>query len=755
FNNMIDGFAYHEIIVDDNGSPIDYKYIDINPKFTELTGLTREMVIGKRVIEALPGTESDPADWIGTYGKVALEGNPISFENYSEQIGKWFSINAYSPEKGFFVTIFKDITENKIAEEKLRKSEEKFSLAFMSSPTLFGISRLSDGRFIEVNDSFCNILKISRDEVIGKTSVDLNFLKTDDREKMKQKIFEDGKLQNYEMKLYDNTGSKITGIFSAEIIDFSGEKCLVMSVVDITARKRVEEALAAEKERLAVTLRSIGDGVITTDKNGKIVLMNKVAENLTGYNLNEAFNKPISKIFNLIDENSNKYIENPINKIIKSESIIRLPNSTVLVSKDGLKRIINDSGAPIRDKNSNIIGVVIVFRDVTEQRKIEHELINKERIESLGVLAGGIAHDFNNILMSVLGHLSILKLDIDKESASYTSIIEAESGALRARDLTKQLLTFAKGGDPIKNFAYIDEIIEESATFSLHGSNVNYELISPSDIWPVSVDRGQIGQVIQNLVLNAAQSMNNGGTILITVINELLSGENEFLLNPGKYIKIAVKDTGIGIPEEEFSKIFDPYYTTKTKGNGLGLSICHSIITKHGGTIFVDSQVGRGSIFQFFIPADPQAIVDDSLEIKSITSISKTRILVLEDDPNVNKVIGMMFNYLNIDYQITMDGLDTLEAYKESLNSNNPFDVVILDLTIQGGIGGKEIINDLVKMDSNVDAIVSSGYTTGEIMSNYLDYGFKGVLVKPYTISDLAESINNVMKKKWKNIINK
>jgi PAS domain S-box-containing protein len=622
FNNMTDGYAYHTMVLDANGKPLDYKFIEINPRFTELTGLTREMVINKRVTEIIPGIEDDPADWIGKYGKVALFQEQFSFEDYSEGLDKWFNINAYSPEKGYFVAVFTDITQ----------------------------------------------------------------------------------------------------------------------------RKKAEEALAAEKEQLSVTLRSIGDGVITTDRDGKIFMLNKVAEDLTGFQQEEASGKKLDQIFRIFNGNTHEPIENPVKEILNTESIISIPRSTILISKDGSEYIIDDSGAPLRDKESNVIGVVIVFRDVTKQRKMEKEMIKNQRIESIGMLAGGIAHDFNNILTSILGNISMLKLSIEKNKSEYSYVSDAEAAANSARDLTQQLLTFSKGGTPIKELTSIENVIRESARFSLHGSGIAAKYDFSSDLWPINVDKGQIGQVIQNLVLNATQAMKSKGTINIIVRNETIKSEsvNKQLLKPGRYVKVSVIDTGCGIPAEILPKIFDLYFTTRPTGSGLGLSICHSIIKKHGGIVTVDSEVNKGSKFNVFLPADPDALILDKSKSEYLKKGSG-RILILEDERDVIKIMRNMLEILDFEVKFTEDGTETIKEYKKSMESGESYDAVILDLTIPGGMGGKETIKKLLAIDPDVCAIISSGYATGTIMSNYAQFGFQGMLVKPYTITEMGKTLNKIL----------
>lgn len=525
------------------------------------------------------------------------------------------------------------------------------------------------------------------------------------------------------------------------------DELLNKSINEITKREKVESDLLEEKERLFVTLRNIGDGVITTDREERVIIMNKIAEKITEYSYDESIGKNINEVFKLIDQKTNKPIKNLFDKTIKDGQIISLPLSTILIRKSGKALIIDDSIAPIKDKYSKIIGFVIVFRDVTEQRKLEQEYFNSQKIESIGVLAGGIAHDFNNILTSIIGNISLLRIEGVKDQTNTSLLEEIENAAVQASNLTKELLTFSKGGSPVKTLASITEIIKIFSKFTLHGSKSTIEFDFPDILWPVDVDKSQIGQVIQNLVLNADQAMDKGGIIKINCENISFDDTQFILLESGNYIKITVKDEGKGISQENIHRIFDPYFTTKSNGKGLGLSICHSIVKNHGGVINVESVIEKGSTFSVFLPAKPDEkikIVNSDHEDPKIFS-EKHRFLVLEDEDQIIRMIKKICSHLNFEVKIVKDGSEVISLYQKELNNGRKFDIVLLDLTIPGGLGGEETAKILLNIDSHVKIIISSGYSTGEIMSNYKNYGFKGVLPKPYSINDFSNKINEIL----------
>lgn len=522
---------------------------------------------------------------------------------------------------------------------------------------------------------------------------------------------------------------------------------------EIIERKQVQEALTAEKERLAVTLRSIGDGVITTDTEGLIILTNKVTEQLTGWSQEEAVGRPITEVFKIVDELTGEPRENPVNTVLNSGRIVELANHTTLIAKDGTRFSIADSGAPISDQNSQIIGVVLVFRDVSEKKKLAVELLKAQKLESVGVLAGGIAHDFNNILMAILGNLNLAERFIESgNNEKLRDILKsAEKASLRAKDLTQQLLTFSRGGEPIKKTASIGQIIKDSADFVLHGSKVNCQYNIPNDLWLVVVDPGQISQVVQNLILNARQAMPEGGNILVSCENIDNPQTEDFpaLDNGCKYIKITLSDNGPGIPQEATDKIFDPYFTTKREGSGLGLAITNSIISKHGGFINVTS-THQGTTFTIYLPI-PDNGCGGQKDISQTQVLSKKsgqdqgKIMVMDDEKMVRDVAQVILETYGYKVVMTKDGQEAVHLYETALKTDEPVDAVIMDLTVPGGMGGKEAAQKILHLDPDAKILVSSGYSNDPIMANYKKYGFRGAIVKPYEMADLKQAVTVIL----------
>jgi len=326
-------------------------------------------------------------------------------------------------------------------------------------------------------------------------------------------------------------------------------------------------------------------------------------------------------------------------------------------------------------------------------------------------------------------------------------LTEVENAAFQARDLTQQLLTFSKGGAPIKETASIQELLRESANFVLRGSNVNCNYTIADDLWPVNIDKGQINQVINNLIINADQAMPEGGAIQLSADN-IHSGTNHLpSLNASHYIKISIKDTGIGIDSQHLSKVFDPYFTTKQKGHGLGLATCYSIIKKHDGDITISSKPGNGTTVNIYLPAFPGVSVAEN-NLPGAPLCGQGKILIMDDEAIVRETLGKMLNCLGYTTGFANDGLNAIHLYQTAQQASDPYDAVLMDLTIAGGIGGKEAVKKLLEIDSEAKVIVSSGYSNDPVMAEYKKYGFCGVLPKPYEIKSVNQIMYDLLVKK-------
>ncbi|CAN5586965.1 hypothetical protein BH20VER3_BH20VER3_15740 [soil metagenome] len=528
-------------------------------------------------------------------------------------------------------------------------------------------------------------------------------------------------------------------------------KFYVAMIRDITEQRRFEEDLAAEKKSLAVTLSSIGDGVITTDLHGRILICNAAAETMNGWTASEALGQQLKSVFHFSNEMGRKpRAVGPAGYRNEAETILfTTTERSTLTSRDGTERIIEQVASPIRDGKNELCGVVLVFRDITEKQRDEAERRKAETLEQLGLLAGGIAHDFNNLLTAVIGNISLAALLLSPDDEMIRRLEDAKNASLRARDLAQQLLTFARGGAPIKKAASIASIIEETVSFSLRGSHSRGDVSIAPDLWTAEFDPGQISQVIANLIVNGEQAMPNGGTLYVDCANfhqtpEAADAVAE--LAPGDYIRIRVRDEGVGIPESCLKQIFDPYFTTKPKGNGLGLATTYSIIKNHGGIIAVESELHCGSTFTVYLPAGQTQTAAIEPVAQSNEPLNGTgRVLIVDDEEAIRALVEFALTELCYDVTGAETALLGIEAYREALASNRRFDLVILDLTLPGGMGGKEALKRLLDIDPTVNAVVSSGYAMDATMSRYEDFGFRGVIAKPYEASELARAVRDVI----------
>ena len=389
--------------------------------------------------------------------------------------------------------------------------------------------------------------------------------------------------------------------------------------------------------------------------------------------------------------------------------------------------------------------ILCISRDISERKRRDEERLRSQKLESLGVLAGGIAHDFNNLLTGILGNLSLAKADLPETGPVAERLAETEKATLRARDLTQQLLTFAKGGAPIKTEVSLTGLIQDAAGFAVRGTKAVCEYDCAEDLWLAEVDAGQLGQVLQNLVINAVHAMPEGGAIRLAARN-ITVNRGELPLAPGRYVLITVRDHGQGIPPEHLAKIFDPYFTTKESGSGLGLAVVHSIISNHAGHITVESEPGKGALFSIYLPSTGKSpLAEKPAEAKARLSKGQGKILVMDDEELIRNVSTAMLQQLGYEAHAANDGEEAITRYLQAKKDGQPFDLVIMDLTVPGGMGGKEAIGHLRQLDPLVKAVVSSGYANDPIMANFSEYGFCGVAPKPFSLQELSELLQMIL----------
>ncbi|MGM0598067.1 MAG: PAS domain S-box protein [Myxococcota bacterium] len=870
-NSIPIGYAYHKIVLDSHNQPVDYVFLEINTKFEKYTGLKGKDILNKRITTVLPHIRKG-FDWIRAYGEVALEGKEIQFEQYSEPLDRHYKITACSPEKGYFITFFSDITKMVSTEQQLLKNRQRLKLALDAGElgfwdwnlqtnevyfseryyTMLGykpgefpmtypswknllhpddhhvipkietyiakarpyqidfrlrckngtykwisgqgktyvrdksgkplqvvglhididkrkkdelqlvfqadiLEQIQDmiiatdleGRIIYANQAEINTFGKSKEDLLGKFVHTLG--KDSATETTQQEIIDTTLARSSwrgEVANYTNEGKKIILDSRVQLIrDHQNKPTGMVGIsTDITRQKEMEANLQNEKERLAVTLQSIGDGVITTDINGKVMLVNKVATQLTGWEQKNAVGKPLTEIFEIINQNTGQPHENPVKKVLATGKTVELQNGTVLISRNGDKHIIADSGAPIKNSEGKTIGVVLVFRDMTAKHKMQKIVQRAAKLESLGILAGGIAHDFNNLLGGIYGFIDLARMvTTNREIAEY---LDSSAETInRARHLTGQLLTFAKGGSPVRKVSSLFPFIKEIAHFALSGSNISCTCNVPGNLWHCFIDKNQLSQVVENLIINAKQAMPNGGIIQITAANIHETQNAHPGLQNNKYVKISIKDEGTGIPDNLIPHIFDPFYTTKTQGHGLGLATSYSIMEKHDGLIEVESKPGVGTTFHLYLPATTSKDNQTRQNSTSLHRGSET-FVIMDDEPALLKTMKFMLTSFGYEVICHQEGSKLTEFYQQALADNLKIKAMIFDLTIPGGMGGKETVAQIRKLNQEIPIFVSSGYSDNPVIANPEKYGFTDSISKPFRLKELSRLLNKYLSAK-------
>ncbi len=640
------------------------------------------------------------------------------------------------------IIILNDLTERRRTERALRESEEKFRKLFQNADDAIFLFELpgggSPGRYIEVNAAARRWLGYSRDELLTMTPAQI--LASENLKQLPQlmqELVSRGCLTS-EVSYVSKQGVRIPVEASSHVFALNGKQVVLVIARNIGQRLEAAKALRESEERYRRLVELTPDAIVVHCE-GKIVFANPATSKLLGVSPQEVEGRMLLDFLHpdyweLARERIRRIVEEGKSGPLAEEKIVK-PNGEVLDAEV--------LAAPFTFQGKQ--AVQVVARDITGRKKLEEEFLKNSKLESLGILAGGIAHDFNNILTVILGNINLARSAVSAEDRVSAKLIEIEQAALEARNLTQQLLTFAKGGMPVKKTMSLGSLIREATTFALSGSNVRCECFIQAGLWPAAVDEGQINQVINNLIINAKQAMPEGGTVRVFAENTVVPPGSGIDGSPvRKFVKISFIDEGVGIPAVNLAKIFDPYFTTKENGTGLGLATVYSIIKNHDGYVLVKSEEEAGTCFEIYLPAS-----EDKVEVREPESrqapAGSGRVLVMDDEYKVIEVMVQMLNHLGYEAEFARDGSEAVEMYRDAMEAGRRFDAVLMDLTVPGGMGGKEAIGALLKLDPGVKAVVVSGYSDDPVLTRFHDYGFKGFVAKPFSLEELGTVLNDLL----------
>lgn len=492
------------------------------------------------------------------------------------------------------------------------------------------------------------------------------------------------------------------------------------------------------QEKYDLLLELCNDGILIV-QDGKIRESNDLMAQMCGYAVEEILDTDFASFFQPEDIT---LIESLYEQLIGDPNAIEI-HEVVLICKNGRKLNVEITAGRFVYKKD--FAILLIIKDTTDQINAQKALEKSRQWASIAALSGGIAHDYNNLLTAIIGNVSLARTYLKSEEKPFALLENALAASKTAKNLTQRLITFSKGGVPQKTKTPVAKLVQSATEFTLSGSNVKSEYRLPDDLWPVEVDKIQIGQAIYNVVMNAREAMPEGGILEI-------GAENVKHQKNGNYVKISFSDHGSGISADDLSKIFDPYFSTKKmgaqKGTGLGLSVCHSIVTQHGGDVLADSKPDCGTTIHLYLPATTSNPLEENLESqqeKEIPLFGEGRILVMDDEEMIRELAADILTHLGYDFEFAKNGSEAVELYRKALEAKIPFNAVVLDLTIRGGMGGKEAIQEILQLDPQVKGIVSSGYSADPGITDFRKYGFKGVVAKPYTLEELSQELTQVL----------
>jgi PAS domain S-box-containing protein len=737
---------------------LNFKFTYVSPSVTKMRGFTVQEALDQ-TIDSLLTPASVPVALAAITEDQALrlqhpiETNRrinIELESFCKDGSTVWTDNEIAYLRGEdqtvigIVGITRDISEKKRIEANLRESEERFRSMIQGSSDIILV--FDEKKYVTFESpSFARILGYAPGEFIGKSP--LSLINPEDLERVRKDLDEallplhDGIPTEFRFQKADGSWAVLEAVANHQI-ENPAVRGVVLNIRDVTRRKAAEDTLKRNEERYRTILENIEDGYYEVDLAGNLTFFNDYFCRLTSRSREELMGMNNREY---TDAETSRRVFKTFNKVFQTGEPNRVEYQ--ISRKDETRLYLESTVSLITDSAGQPVGFRGIARDVTEKKQREEDRIIMDKLEATGILAGGIAHDFNNLLAVILGNIDLIGNFAQSEEETKDLLKETRDAVIEAKGLTRQFITLAKGGEPVKKQVSLSRLIQEQAGLVLRGSKVTVDFSVPDDLWPVMADEGQMGQVIRNLVINAKEAMPQGGIVSIKAENAEVTTPFSFLSDPGKYVKVSIQNPGDPIPAGILSKIFDPYFSTKQRGSlkgmGLGLTICRSIIQKHGGAIYIESKTGEGTLVHFYLPASEGS--NGKRAAAGEGPQGKGRILVMDDEANMRKMMEAILGKLGYQVDLVGDGEKAVENYRKANDAGHPFSAVILDLTIRGGMGGKETLQKLLQIDPEIKAVVISGYSMDPVMQNFREHGFKGALVKPFLISQLDEIMSGVI----------
>ncbi|WP_051689817.1 PAS domain S-box protein [Pelobacter seleniigenes] len=745
-------FFEHQIVGMAIMSP-EHGWLQVNNKLCQMLGYTREELKSKSWVditypEDIPlATEKFNSLLSGEIDNYSIEKRILRKDG--EIVHTNLSIGCVRHPDGsvdYVLGLIEDVSAYQLLGLK-REEDQRFLQTILDSISDFIFYKDQDSVFLGCNEAYASrYIGTSKDKIIGHSEKDFNphseavekFIESD------RQVMETGQPSILKPWISLADGRKtLVEVLKTPFYDANKQVAGVIGVArDITKHHLALEAIIREKETAQRYLDIAGVMFCALNRAGEIILINKKGSEILGYGDNELLGQNWFDVC-LPASARKKAGEVFAAQLAGEHTLVKLYESSI-INRKGEERLIAFHRTFLHDEDG-ISGVLFSGEDITEKRLIQDELLKNQKLESLGVLAGGIAHDFNNILTAIIGNISLARRSLGNPEKTDRLLGNAEQASLRATSLATQLLTFAMGGKPIKQRVSVEHILEEALLLTLRGTNIKGILDIPEALHAIEADEGQLNQVFNNLLINAVQAMPAGGSLTVKAENVFLGSQNQMLLPRGEYVLLLFADQGCGIQENDLTKIFDPYFTTKSGGNGLGLASASSIIRRHGGHISATSTMGQGTIFQIYLPATDEIYSKDQAETEPQMAAANFSgsILVMDDETMILDILTDMLRHLGFHVTACENGALAVAKYKAEVTSGKPFSAVIMDLTIPGGMGGKEAAEQILAFDPKARLIVSSGYSNDLIMSDYGSYGFIGAVTKPYNLAKLSQVLSS------------